>query len=306
MIRRPPRSTLDRSSAASDVYKRQPLENKDDVLFELEVLLKASACFVNPRNHPGHPRRAPVVTQDFREATVLFRDGMHHALDLTRQLLGTRDRALVFHRYLETVLPEDRLRSQLIGEGSEHETPEDSLVALRHGLSRWVEVLEGVLRGPRVPYRLFYAVLSTIQREISSSAFFNPLTALEFRPEFDRIKSSHVLDLIRAVPGDEAHRLVALSFLSLFRLLRYVRLLGRIAVEPGGRRRRMGGRAYLVLSVMRSDARALGAEVPEHRALDISDYDAVADFAADMARMAADPTTQKLSLIHISEPTRPN
>ncbi len=239
-------------------FNALPLENKDDVLFELEVLLKASACFVNPRNHPGHPRRAPVVTQDFREATVLFRDGMHHALDLTRQLLGTRDRALVFHRYLETVLPEDRLRSQLIGEGSEHETPEDSLVALRHGLSRWVEVLEGVLRGPRVPYRLFYAVLSTIQREISSSAFFNPLTALEFRPEFDRIKSSHVLDLIRAVPGDEAHRLVALSFLSLFRLLRYVRLLGRIAVEPGGRRRRMGGRAYLVLSVMRSDARALG------------------------------------------------
>ena len=27
MIRRPPRSTLDRSSAASDVYKRQELEN---------------------------------------------------------------------------------------------------------------------------------------------------------------------------------------------------------------------------------------------------------------------------------------
>ena len=27
MIRRPPRSTLDRSSAASDVYKRQPLSN---------------------------------------------------------------------------------------------------------------------------------------------------------------------------------------------------------------------------------------------------------------------------------------
>ena len=26
MIRRPPRSTLDRSSAASDVYKRQPLD----------------------------------------------------------------------------------------------------------------------------------------------------------------------------------------------------------------------------------------------------------------------------------------
>ena len=31
-----------------------------------------------------------------------------------------------------------------------------------------------------------------------------------------------------------------------------------------------------------ADARALGAQVPEHRALDIADYDAVADFAADI------------------------
>ena len=28
MIRRPPRSTLDRSSAASDVYKRQPVDER--------------------------------------------------------------------------------------------------------------------------------------------------------------------------------------------------------------------------------------------------------------------------------------
>jgi len=234
------------------------IEHKDDVLFELEVLLKSSACFANPRNHPGHPRRAPVVAQDFRAATLLFRDGMQHALGLVRQLLGPRDRALVFHRYLETVLPEDRLRTQLAGEGAEQTSPEESLVALRHALSRWVEVLEGILRAPRVPYRLFYAVLSTIQREVGTSPYFNPLSALEFRPEFDRIKSAHVLDLIRAVPGEEAHRLVALTFLSLFRLLRYLRLLSRIAGEPGGRRRRVSGRAYLVLSVLRSDARALG------------------------------------------------
>ncbi|MBK7578802.1 MAG: hypothetical protein IPI67_01235 [Myxococcales bacterium] len=239
-------------------FRALPLETKEDVLFELEVLLKATACFANPRNHPGNPRRAPVVAQDFREATLLCRDGLQHALGLVRQLLGTRDKALVFHRYLETVLPEDRLRTRLAGATADQATPEDSLVALRHALARWVEVLEGILRAPRVPYRLYYAVLSTIQREIASSAFFNPLTALEFRPEFDRIHSSHVLDLIRAVPGEEAHRLVALSFLSLFRLLRYLRLLSRIASEPAARRRRLAGRAYLVLSVLRSDARALG------------------------------------------------
>ncbi|MBX3129222.1 MAG: hypothetical protein KF718_21065 [Polyangiaceae bacterium] len=233
------------------------LDGKEEALFELEVLLKASACFSNPRNQPGQLRRTPTVALDFRQPTVLFRDGLHRALGLSRQLLGTRDRRLVFHRYLETVLPEDNLRTRLAQEGTAQQTPEDSLVALRQSLTSTVEVVEGVLRGQRVPFRLFYAVLGTVQREVNHNTFFNPLTALEFRPEFDRIRSGQVLDLIRSVPGQHAHRLVALTFLALFRMLRYVRLLGRIAVDVGGRRRRAAGRAYLVLSVLRSDARAL-------------------------------------------------
>ena len=36
------------------------------------------------------------------------------------------------------------------------------------------------------------------------------------------------------------------------------------------------------LALTVADARALGAQVPGHRALDIADYDAVADFAADI------------------------
>src|SRR4051794_7388935 len=64
------------------------VDNKEELLFELEVLLKASACFSNPRNHPGPPRRSSVVAQDFREATTLLRDGLTRAVHLIRQLLG--------------------------------------------------------------------------------------------------------------------------------------------------------------------------------------------------------------------------
>ncbi len=234
-----------------------PVEGKDDALFELEVLLKASACFANPRNHPGPPRQSSIVTQDFRDAAVIFHDGMQRAIALSRQLLGPRDRAFVFHRYLETVLPEDNARTRLFREGTSQNTPEESLIALRHTLTSTGEVVEGVLRAQRVPYRLFYAVLSSVQREVAHNAFFNPLNALEFRPEFDRIRSTQVLDLIRSVPGAESHRLVALTFLSLFRMLRYVRLLSKIAAELGNRQRKSLSRAYLVLSVLRSDARAL-------------------------------------------------
>jgi hypothetical protein len=233
-----------------------PLEGRDETLFEFEVLLKAAACFSNPRNHPGPPRRAAIVGLDFRAPLAAFHDGLTRAASLARQLLGTADRAFVFHRYLETVLPEDNARSRLVTRGSSQGTPEQSLVTLRHGLTAGAEVIDGLLRAPRIPFRLFHAALSQVYREIDRSQYFNPLSALEFRPEFDRIKSTQVLELIRSVPGPEAHRLVALTFLSLFRMLRYLTLVGRILSEPGKRREQIGS-TYLVLSVLRSDARAL-------------------------------------------------
>jgi hypothetical protein len=275
-------------AARDEWFRDLALDAKDELLFELEVLLKATACFANPRNHPGPPRQRAVVAHDFRAATTILRDGMDRALTLVRALLGPHDRAFVFHRYLETVLPEDNLRTRLVREGTSQNRPEESLIALRHALATMVEVVEGILRSQRVPFRLFYAVSSMAQREVGNNAFFNPLTALEFRPEFDRIKSSQVLDLIRGVPGDEAHRLVALTFLSLFRMLRYLRLLNRIAVESAGRRRRAAGRAYLVLSVLRSDARALGDHLRRRSGVLLAD-----SFERDLLRVGASELVQR-------------
>jgi hypothetical protein len=238
-------------------YEGLASHDRDDLLFEFEVLLKATACFSNPRNHPGPPHKRPVVAQDFRGALTIFADGLGRAVGLARTLLGARDRAFVFHRYLETVLPEDQARARLLTEGTSQVTPEESLVTLRQGLTGTLEIAEGVVRAPRIAYRLFHAVVATAYREVDRNTYFNPLSALEFRPEFDGIKSAEVLELIRGVLGVEAQRLVALTFLSLFRMLRYLSLLGRIATEDT-RRRQAVGSAYLVLSVLRSDARALG------------------------------------------------
>ena len=233
-----------------------PLDHKEELLFELEILLKGLACFSNPRNHPGPPRRAPVVAIDFGHHLTYWRDGVARVVYLARLLLGPRDRSFVFHRYLETVLPEDAARSRLAREGMSQDTPEESLFALRHAMTQSLEVADGLLRTPRVPYRLFYALLSMTQREIQRNAYFNPLSALEFRPEFDRIASTEVLELIANVPGG-AHRLVALTFLSLFRMLRYVRLVATLGDRPTENKRQVAGRTYLVLAVLRSDARAL-------------------------------------------------
>ena len=236
-------------------YARLAADKKEDSLFELEILLKGIACFANPRNHPGNGRRRTIVSLDFREHLALTRDGMARVVQLARTMLGDRDRAFVFQRYLETVLPEDTARTKLLNATMDQDTPETSLVVLRHGFTNLIEVGTGLLRLTRLSFRLFYAHLATGMREVAQSAFFNPLSALEFRPEFDRIPSTQVLELIQGVPGEQAHRLVALTFLSLFRMLRYLRLVDNIALDHSDRR--VGGRAYLVCAVLRSDARAL-------------------------------------------------
>jgi len=242
----------EQSQAREQWIARLPEGRRDEALFELEVLLKGVACFANPRNHPGPPRKTAIVAQDYREPLVLSRDGMHRIVHLCRLLLGGQERAFVFQRYLEMLLPDDGARARLVRGAARQDTPDESLFLLRHAMTNLLEVAAGIGRLPRVPFRLFYATLSVAHREVSQSAFFNPLAALEFRPEFDRITNVRVLELMRQVPGEQARRLVALTFLALFRMLRYVALLDHVVRET-----KPGGLVYLVLSVLRSDARAL-------------------------------------------------
>ncbi len=209
-------------------------------------------CFANPRNHAGLPKRTAVVAQDYRETLTLARDGMQRVIALCRFLSGEGERTFVFQRYLEMLLPDDGARSRLIRGPILQDTPPTSLVLLRQALTNLLEVTNGVARAPRVPFRLFYATLSLAHREVSQSAFFNPLAALEFRPEFDRITNPRILELMRHVQGDKARRLVALTFLSLFRMLHYLKLLDEVVGEPHS-----AGVVHVILSVLRSDARAL-------------------------------------------------
>jgi len=255
---------------------------KRECIFETEVLLKGLACFANPRNHPGRPRKVAVVALDFHPALGLFAQGIRRIGSLVRTILGDRDKAFVFHRYLETLLPEDSARTRLVDDSKTQTTPDDALFGLRRGLVNLGEVTEGILRLNRVPFRLFYATTALAQREISQNPFFNPLSALEFRPEYDRISSHQVLDLIQRAPSDQAQRLTALAFLSLFRMLHYLDLVDRIIADPKGASAQFAGRVFLTLAVLRSDARALSSYLRKNAGRALAD-----SFEAELLRVPA-------------------
>lgn len=251
----------DQSSARDSWYASLPWDKKEQTLFELEMLLKGVVCFANPRNHPGEPRSTAAVAHDFAEELRILRDGLNRVGTLTRSLLGDREKAYTFTRYLETVLPEDSARGRLLQEQLTQDTPEESLFVLRQSFGAFSDLTDGLLRLGHVPNRQYVALHGTVAREIGSNVFFNPLMALEFRPEFDRIRSPEVLDAMHGVRSEPAHRVVALAVLSLFRALRYLELVDRYAADASAARR-----SYLILAVLRSDLRALCRYLGRHAA----------------------------------------
>src|SRR5690242_13474946 len=83
-------------------YASLSWERKEESLFELEMLLKGFACFGNPRNHPGPVRTSPNIVHDHREELRILRDAVEEAVRHVKSLLGQKERAFVFSRYLET------------------------------------------------------------------------------------------------------------------------------------------------------------------------------------------------------------
>ncbi len=267
----------EQSSARDTWFASLPWERKEETLFELEMLLKGIACYGNQRNHPGTPQSKSAVAQDFHEHMRVLREASHRVVALTKQLLGDRERAYTFARYLETMMPEDAARGRIVQDQLSQDTPEEALFVLRNAFGSFVDLSEGLLRLGRIGNRLYYAHHGVVVREIGRNAFFNPLMALEFRPEFDRIKSGEVLDVLYSVRTESAHRVLALAFLTLFRCLRYTQLVDQYAVDPSGTRR-----AYVILAVLRSDVRALVRYLGQRAA------DAIADgFERDLLAVPA-------------------
>jgi hypothetical protein len=256
----------DQARARDAWYAALPWDRKEETLFALEMLLKGIGCFGNARNHPGPPRRTPSVAHDFQEELRVLREATDHSVDLIRELLGDRDRAYTFTRYLESLQPEDGDRTKFIKDQLAQDTPVEALFVLRNGLSGMIDITDGLLRHGRISHRLFLAVQNQIIREIGRNAYFNPLVTLEFRPEFDRIRSAEVLEALENLPSDASHRVCALVFLALFRSLRYLELIDRWAADKNTAR--LG---YVVLAVLRSDVRALTRFIGKQAA------DAIAD-----------------------------
>ncbi|MEZ4393148.1 MAG: hypothetical protein R3A48_18835, partial [Polyangiales bacterium] len=127
------------------------LDRKEDVLFELETLLKSVVAWSNPRNHPRRAGVARSADRDFHPHLLITRAVLARALALCNQLVGAHRGGGLAGRNLAV-----GARDEGAPEAPAPEGPVDALLALRSGLGVHLEVLDGIARSETVPYRLFF------------------------------------------------------------------------------------------------------------------------------------------------------
>jgi hypothetical protein len=237
----------DQATARDAWFSGLGVDHKEEILFELEMFLKGLAAWSNPRNHPRNAQVEPLYSRNFRAHLVVALRAVSRCIVLSGQLLGPVQRAPITRNIPMGFSEEPRGERE-----ATDETPDAALQSLRQALSIHAEILNGVITVEHVSFRRFYMTLASLQREIARNAFFNPLYSLEFRPEFDRVRTPDVLDAILSVEGDLAHRVVTLSYLATFRLMRMASNLKASANDPEG-----FVTAWVLLAAMRSDAHAL-------------------------------------------------
>jgi hypothetical protein len=225
------------------------VSGREEILFELEMLLRGLDRFFNLRNLFGEAQ--PPQERDWKEELKATRDAVHRGVHLSRKLTEQRqEQAMLFRNFVEGSLADDRTRSRLGAELREQRTPEESLFLIRTGLVAHQGILDHLLRLDAVPQSLFLDVGRALQHELFVSRYFCPPAALEFRAEYDRIGSVLLLEGLRLQDDEKKRKAFALALLASFRALRSLRYVPSPPV-PHTRR------VLVILALVRSELNAL-------------------------------------------------
>ena len=212
-------------------FRSLEVERKQEKLFELEVLLKGLVRYSNLNNHPIVDR-ANLLTRDFGSEIEVVRNALVRAVMLIRSLLPEAEsNVLHFQNYVETRLLSDYQRAQILSRAIDQKTPIESLYVLCYSLIDFSELASGLLMLDEKRYQVFYYMEQMIAREITASRYFNPFRSLGFIPHYDVVRSPKITSVINSIKNKELKKIISVTVLQLFKLLRYLSLINADAKE---------------------------------------------------------------------------
>ena len=201
------------------------LDYKEEMLFELEILLKGLDRFFNIQNLPI-ANMEQVVSFNFLTELEIVQGFVDRVTRLSQRLLENSHRHdYQFRRYVEAQLLDDLTRNRWREVSLKQDRPEDSLFLLYSSFLNLGEIIKGLIQLKHVPYSLFYNLGSLLSREVAANRFFSPVGEIMFRPEYDRVGNRLVTRIVKAITEPLLQKNFSVVLLAFYRLLHYLHFI---------------------------------------------------------------------------------
>ena len=230
-----------------------PRDDAEEILFQLEIRLKALDRFFNLENHPQRSGGTETLQSNLMVEVGVVDRQLRRLLQLAHRILDAADtNALFFRAYVETRWLSDSERDALVSQYRDQSTPLQALYSLLTGLRSLADLTSGLRAADEVRLPAFRALGQQFRTLLVQNRFFNPLERHAFHPISSWIE--HVA-LRRAIENSPTLRMRrSLGFIVLI-LGRYLTLLSWI--NPNATSREEILEAFPVLALMRSEFRSL-------------------------------------------------
>ncbi len=199
------------------------VEGKDRLLFELEMLLRATERFFNIDNLPVS-NKEQIISKNFYNELKILATTAKRIVSIIRLLLVDQSaNVFYFQAYVENRLLADYARDRIIELYMTQSSPRDSLYLLYITFLNLGAIYETVANAKRVPYSMYSNLGQLTSREISMNKYFNPLKLEPFLERYDKIYDSPIRVIVGNINNENLRLKTSIVFLSLFRLVLYLR-----------------------------------------------------------------------------------
>jgi hypothetical protein len=228
------------------------LENADELLFEMEMLIKGIDRFFNIDNLAiSDPNQ--VINRDFNQEIRIIYGALERINAIVRIMLAREtDNAYYFNAFIENELLLDYARDKFMNFYLDQQKPQDSLYLLKMCFANLLEVFDSLASMPRTPYQLYVQLGQLCSREIAINMFFNPLLLQAFDPNYDRIRNPIIALVVNQIGDETLRKQVSITILALYRLLHYLNFISADSTDKQELKDNL-----LIFSLLSSDAKVL-------------------------------------------------
>ncbi len=227
------------------------VENKEILLFELEMWLKAVERFFNINNHPLWTMEFPSA-KSFSSEVKILQSGIERMMVIIRNFLEEDSNFLHFQKYIENKISRDSIRDKLIIESMKQNHPRDSIFLLMINFMSLYEIIKFISEMQGCPYLLFNNLGHLTIRLISMNHFFDPVKLPTFSPIYDRINHPVILRIVKKVKSAKEKKVISVLFLVFFRFLKYLKFVNAEEMDEAKLKTNL-----LIFSLLKSEAREI-------------------------------------------------